>query len=88
MGSGGRLVKIRRDPATAVDSKPEQETAESALPRFNSLQDELLERLDQAQKAIRALELKVAMQQAAHTIAMRVKNQRIRELLGRLQGRQ
>jgi hypothetical protein len=66
----------------------EHETAESALPRFNSPQDDLLQRLDQAQKTIKTLELKVAMQQTAHTIAMREKNHRIRELLGRLQGKQ
>jgi hypothetical protein len=81
-------VKIRRDSATAADSMSGYETAESALPRFNSPQDELLQRLDRAQKTIRALQLRVAMQQTAHTIAMREKNQRIRELLGRLQGKQ
>jgi hypothetical protein len=65
----------------------EHEAAESALPRFNSPQDDLLERLDRAQKTIRTLEQTVSMQQTAHTIAMREKNQRIRELLGRLQGK-
>jgi hypothetical protein len=87
-GSGGCPVKIRRASATAVDPMPEHETAESALPRFNSPQDDLLERLDRAQRTIRTLEQRVSMQQTAHTMAMREKNQRIRELLGRLQGKQ
>ena len=66
---------------------PEDETAESALPRFNSPQVNLLERLNLAQKTIKILEQRVSMQQTAYTIAMREKNQRIRELLGRLQGK-
>ena len=63
------------------------ETAESASPRFNSPQDDLLQRLDRAHKTIKTLEQRVSMQQTAHTIAMREKNQRIRELQERLQGK-
>jgi hypothetical protein len=88
MGSGGCLVKIQRASAIAVDPMPEHETAESALTPFNSPQDDLMERLDRAQKTIRTLEQRVAMQQAAYIIAMREKNRRIRELQCRLQGRQ
>ena len=63
------------------------ETAESALPRFNSPRVDLLERLNLAQKTIKILEQRVSMQQTAYTMAMREKNQRIRDLLARLQGR-
>lgn len=82
------LVKIRTATALAVRPMPERERAESASPCFNPSQDDLLESLDRAHKTIRTLELRVSMQQTAYTIAMREKNQRIRELLGRLQGRQ
>jgi hypothetical protein len=81
-------VKIRRASAIAVEPVSEHETAESTLPRFNSPLDDLLERLDRAHKTIRTLEQRVSMQQTAYSIAMREKNQRIRELLGRLRGRQ
>ena len=67
---------------------PEHETAESALPSFNSPQDDLLARLNRAQQTIKTLEHRVAMQQTAYIIAMREKNRRIRELQSRLQGRQ
>ena len=80
-------MKIQRATAIAVDPMPEHEAAESALTPFNSPQDDLLERLDRAQKTIRTLEQRVAMQQAAYIIAMREKNRRIRELQCRLQGR-
>lgn len=66
---------------------PGRDRAEPASPCFNPSQDDLLERLDQAHKTIRTLELRVSMQQTAYTINMREKNQRIRELLGRLQGK-
>jgi hypothetical protein len=81
-------VKIQRASAIAVNPMTEHETAESALPRSNSPQDDLLERLDRAQRTIRTLEQRVSMQQMAYIIAMREKNKRIRELQWRLQGKQ
>lgn len=71
-----------------VDPMPDHETAGSTLPRFNPPQDDLLARLDRAQKTIRTLEQRVSMQQKTYMIAMQEKNQKIRYLLLRLQGRQ
>ncbi len=81
-------MKIRRASALAIRLMPGCKTAQSDSPRFNSPQDDLLQRLDRAHKTIRTLEQRLSMQQTAYTIAMREKNHRIRELLGRLQGRQ
>ena len=80
-------MKIRRASGIAVDEMPGHETAESALPDSNSPVDDLIARLDFARKTIRTLEQRVSMQQTAYIIAMREKNKRIRELLGRLQGK-
>jgi hypothetical protein len=81
-------LKIQKASGVAIDPMSGHQTAESALPGSDMPQDELLQRLDLARKTIRTLEQRLSMQQTAYIIAMREKNRRIRELMGRLQGRQ
>ena len=48
--------------------------------RFRQSQEDLQERLDKANQTIRTLEQRVAMQERTYMVAMREKNQKIREL--------
>jgi len=58
------------------------------LQRVHPSQDDLLDRLDRANKTIRVLEQRVAMQERTYLAAMHEKNRKIRELQLSLQGKQ
>lgn len=61
--------------------------AEFSSRRIRSSQEDLRARLDRAKKTIQTLEQRVAFQERTYMLAMREKNQKIRELQLSLQGR-
>ena len=66
----------------------EAEMANLSSYRRNTSQKNLLEQLESANRTIRTLEHRVAMQERTYMDAMREKNQKIRELRSTLQGKQ
>ena len=60
----------------------------SELRRIDSSEEDLLQRLDRANKTIRTLEQRVAMQERTYMTAMQEKKQQIRELQLSLQSKQ
>lgn len=80
-------MKMRRASANAVETASGLEMARFRSHRVQPSQEDLLVRLDRANKTIRTLEQRVAMQERTYMVAMREKNQKIRELELSLQGR-
>lgn len=68
------------------NTMPEAEMAELSSYRRNSSQEDLRARLDSANRTIRTLEQRVAMQERTYMVAMQEKNRKIRELQSTLQG--
>ena len=80
-------MKTRRASVVAVNTNRGFKMAEFSLRRVHSSQENLLERLNRANQAIRTLEHRVAMQERTYLSAMREKNLKIRELQLTLQSK-
>lgn len=74
--------------AMVINSTSEPEMAAFSLPRGHLSQEDLRVLLDTANKTIRTLEKRIAMQERTYVIAMREKNRKIRELQLRLQDKE
>lgn len=69
----------------ALSTISEVEMAGFSSYRDNASQDDLLARLDTANKTIRTLEKRLALQEKTYMVAMQEKNRKIRELQASLQ---
>jgi hypothetical protein len=78
-------MKTQRAGAVAVSKTWGFEMAEFSFRRVHSSQEDLLARLDRANKTIRTLEQRVAMQERIYRVDMQEKNRKIRELQSSLQ---
>ncbi len=74
--------------AMVINSTSEPEMAGFSLARGHLPQEDLRVLLDTANKTIRTLEKRIAMQERTYVIAMREKNRKIRELQLRLQDKE